>query len=487
LASEPTGQPSALAKTGRVLGGTWLGVSLLLFLALFLAVASTAYAWLPDGLGRDSTAVYDLWPVRAVLLTLSLAVCVNIAAACLFRVPRRCASLGAWICHAGLLVLVAGSMWYALAAVTRADSITVRTSDGRWSEVRHVYLNDTFAVYLQDANGVRQAPVDLGDGHSPRDLDVPLASGPGWQLRAAGFLPGARILSDVRLRVTDANQPREVMLSPESAEGQQFLGNGYQLMFHPNVRRQQLAKMLRPMDPNVRRGLPNDLGLLLTGEEITPTLMVLHRDGTQWHAVLRPGAAVEAPLAGREVKIELLETIERAEAMPADAPAHHGLTAVSVLQVVLTSGGARQAVVVPFHAYGHLAPPQVVRLGDGRALGLGFSRRRLDLPATLQVTETRFETWPGSVVPKDYVCLARVDGRDAVISLNNPLYVGPFQLSQGSWAEDPRDPDRIFFTVATRPGLPVIWAGCILICLGFPLAFYLKPLLLRRERTGVAT
>lgn len=475
-----------MADIGRALAGTWLGVGLLLALAAFLAIVSTTYAWMPGMSRRDSTAIYQLWPIRATLIALSLAVCANILAACIFRVPRRWASLGAWISHAGLLVLAIGAVWYTLAAVTNADSVTVRwPGSDRWTEIRHVYLNNTYAVYLQDANRAVQAPLDLGDGKKPRTLDALLASGSGWQLRATGFLPSALILPAVRLRVTDANQPREIALSTETAERQQFVGDGYRIIFHPGVRRQQLAMMLRPAAPNTRRGLPEDTGMLLTGDEIPPTLVVLHTDGTQWHGALRPGATLDVPLAKRTVRIELLEFFERAQPVPADMPADHaGGETVSALEAVLTAGGERQPVVLQFSAYGHLTPPQAIRLPDGRTINASFSRRRLDLPAALQVTEARFESWPGSVVPKDYVCLARLDGHEVTISLNHPVYIGPYQFSQGSWADDPRNPNKIFFGVATRPGLPVIWAGCILVCLGFPVAFYVKPLLLRREQRG---
>jgi hypothetical protein len=68
------------------------------------------------------------------------------------------------------------------------------------------------------------------------------------------------------------------------------------------------------------------------------------------------------------------------------------------------------------------------------------------------------------------------------LSLNNPVNVGPYQLSQNTWLPEAESATEIIFSVASRPGLWVVWAGCWLIGLGMPIAFYVKPLLLRRGR-----
>jgi hypothetical protein len=138
---------------------------------------------------------------------------------------------------------------------------------------------------------------------------------------------------------------------------------------------------------------------------------------------------------------------------------------------------------VPFAAYEHLAPPQMIDLPGNRAVWLTFSRERIALPATLHVRRAEYQTYPASGIPKDYRCEVQIVSggvrRSETLSLNNPVHVGAFQFSQGSWAADPHDPTQIFLIAATRPGLWAIWTGCILICLGFPIAFYVKPLLMR--------
>ena len=484
-------RPSGLVRLGRAAGNTWLGLGLLAALAAFLSVVSTAHAWLDaPGLNvRDSTAIYRLAPVRWTLLALSLAICANVLLASVFRVPRRAASLGAWCSHAGLLVLAAGALWYYAAAVTRADSVTVRwPGQQHWTPVNHVYMTDTYAAYVYDGSGPpRQVPLPEFPSILPRlDLDIPLARGAGWELRASGFLPNARVVAGVRLRVADEGHTQTVLLSPAQPQHRQFGGKGYVLIYHAGISPQALARLLAPGDANSTPGLAHDLGLVLTGEALPPTLAVIRPDGKRWHATLEAGKVLDVPLAGRTVQVELESIFERAE--PAgDEPAMRSphaprLPAQPVLEVALTAGGQRRVTALPYAAYEHLVPPQRIALSGGRELRANFSRRRSDLPQTLQVLKARYFTWPGSVVPKDYVCDAAIGGRDETISLNHPVYVGPYQLSQGSWADDPHNPDRIFFSVATRPGLPLVWAGCVLICLGFPLAFYVKPLLARTSR-----
>jgi hypothetical protein len=156
------------------------------------------------------------------------------------------------------------------------------------------------------------------------------------------------------------------------------------------------------------------------------------------------------------------------------------------VQVEVKVGNWRRVTFVPFIAYEEFVPPQMMDLPGNRAIWLNFSRRRAALPATLQVESATYETYPASGIPKDYVCkvsiVAGARRTSETLSLNNPVTIGDFQFSQGSWGPPGSDrPTRIVFGAASRPGLPVIWLGCILICLGMPYAFYVKPLLMRRR------
>jgi hypothetical protein len=158
-----------------------------------------------------------------------------------------------------------------------------------------------------------------------------------------------------------------------------------------------------------------------------------------------------------------------------------------VVQLEVKVGNWRREMLVPFIAYEEFAPPQMMDLPGNRAIWLNFSRSRVKLPATLQVKSATYETYPASGIPKDYICqvdtIAGARRTSETLSLNNPVTIGGFQFSQGSWDPPGSDqPTQIIFGAASRPALPVIWLGCILICLGMPYAFYVKPLLMRRRR-----
>ena len=110
----------------------------------------------------------------------------------------------------------------------------------------------------------------------------------------------------------------------------------------------------------------------------------------------------------------------------------------------------------------------------------------IPLPAAVQITRAEYVPQEGSPLPKDFLCEVRVtwpDGRvesNLAVSLNHPLRVGPYQISQSSWYPSPQRPMRIVLAVRSRPGLPMIWLGMGLMIAGMLFAFYVKPLILRK-------
>ena len=150
--------------------------------------------------------------------------------------------------------------------------------------------------------------------------------------------------------------------------------------------------------------------------------------------------------------------------------------------LTVRAAGQEQDVYLPLEPFEHRAQPQVVTAG-GRDILLTFSRPRKDLPGKFIVDKAEYEAYPGSVVPKDYRCEVRIvaDGRTekAVLGLNEPVMVGPYQFTQYQWLPSATAARQILFSVASRPALPVIWLGCWLICLGMPYGFYVKPLVLK--------
>ena len=506
---------SVLLWSRRVLlwiGSTWVGVALLAGMAIYMSLASTVPVPLARALRitlfslSESVQVelYDNWGFVAACVVL----CVNLAVATVVRVRLCWRNAGAWCCHLGLIVLAVGSLWYNYRAV-KGDNVTLRDR-GAWSPIRHVYREDSHAVYVQrsDAAEPFQTPLKgLIPRGKPRDLLVAIAGGPGVEVRATRFLPSARMVSRweeaspnrvpaVRLRIADGEETGTLVLSPSLPEHRQFGGSGYVMVYHAGMSKQALAKVIAPADPNQGPRMPHELALILAGPDIDPTLAVVRPDGTRWHGKLQVGKTLAVPLAKRTVRIEPLRFFQRAArvyevAASHDEPVHPGHEhgpmhpPAPALRVDVTVGAWKRTTYVPFAAYQHLAPPQMMDLPGNRAIWLSFSREQVALPATLNVRRAEYQTYPASGIPKDYRCEVEIVSggvrRAETLSLNHPVHVGAFQFSQGSWAENPHHPTRIFLTAATRPGLWAIWAGCALICLGMPIAFYVKPLLMKRR------
>jgi cytochrome c biogenesis protein ResB len=86
---------------------------------------------------------------------------------------------------------------------------------------------------------------------------------------------------------------------------------------------------------------------------------------------------------------------------------------------------------------------------------------------------------------ESHVTILDEDGkevRNAVVLVNTPLKVGRYTFYQTSY-----DPETLSSTleVTHDPGVPLVFAGFILLPIGIVLAFYVKPLLNRKGRSDV--
>ncbi len=199
--------------------------------------------------------------------------------------------------------------------------------------------------------------------------------------------------------------------------------------------------------------------------------------------------------------------------------------------------GWSETVWVPFSQYLGVDPGLVrtVRVPDGREVTVAFGRRRHNFPRlALQLVDFEMIPYPHSDVPKDYrselLVLTTWDGefnqRTLPTSLNAPLKVRvPFQkrddagalanflgralsplmptqykFSQSGWDSEQwrrtkalvdagrLEHPSVRFTilgVGNNPGIYVIAAGAVMMCVGIPWAFYLKPWLVRRKKKKI--
>ena len=204
----------------------------------------------------------------------------------------------------------------------------------------------------------------------------------------------------------------------------------------------------------------------------------------------------------------------------------------AAIAVELTSEGWRKVFWLPYARFMNVSTgaDRTVTLPDGRTLRLAFSRAPRPLPGlALSLVDFEMIPYPHSEIPRDYVSKVMVRDRvrdtvtTAVTRLNAPLVhrvpfrrradrsvvanalgaaagiIAPnrYTFSQAGWdaegwrqtsaqtAAGTLDRPRAAFTilaVGNNPGIYVIAAGGVMVCVGIPWAFYIKPWLLRRKR-----
>ena len=155
----------------------------------------------------------------------------------------------------------------------------------------------------------------------------------------------------------------------------------------------------------------------------------------------------------------------------------------------------------------HVYEPSVIRLADGRAIELMFSRRRMPLPADVSLEEFVLTSHIGdfdgdSSNIRNYTSMLRF--RDAPadawseprpVSVNAPVEYEGFWYFQAQW--DPPDQPRFQGDVASkglnytvlgvgnRNGVVLQLLGCIIAVAGMMYAFYVKPIIKQRRRRAV--
>ena len=215
----------------------------------------------------------------------------------------------------------------------------------------------------------------------------------------------------------------------------------------------------------------------------------------------------------------------------------------SIVGVEVTSNkpelaGWMTIVWLPFSQYLDqiIAGHREITIPDGRRVTLAFSRWRHRIPGiTMALKSFEMIPYPHSDTPRDYksdllierdLGTGRIERFEASTSLNHPLklrasyesagavpailqpvrwiadFIAPntFKFSQAGWDQSGwrqtqadtnaglRERPAARFTilgVGNNPGIYIIAAGSVLMSIGIPWAFYLKPYLVRRERDRI--
>ena len=245
-----------------------------------------------------------------------------------------------------------------------------------------------------------------------------------------------------------------------------------------------------------------------------------------------------AVLAARKVEVPAL-TPERDRDRDNIGNHRKAALALEVTQVDPANPAApprfRQVLWLPFAQYLQLAPElhRTVTLPDGRRFTLAFGRRFHALPdLAVQLVDFTMTPYPHTDTPRDFRSDVRVirgwstrryQPEDRATSLNDPLLVrvpfewsperpalvnligsmialvapNQYKFSQTGWdaagwrqsaaraaaGEIPRPVAGFtILGVGNNPGIYVIAAGAVMMSLGIPWAFYVKPWILRRRK-----
>jgi hypothetical protein len=205
---------------------------------------------------------------------------------------------------------------------------------------------------------------------------------------------------------------------------------------------------------------------------------------------IRPGDKFELP---GNCRLEIVEYLPHARKKVSFAPFSPGASRQArdksepAALVELTVGGAVEQVWMcrndPAYGRSTLAIPS-------GTMALSFEHRRVPLGFSLGLIEFRREPNPGGKGNAGYSSKVRVvDARhgldqERVISMNQPLTQGNLTLYQSSFDDAGHGRNTSTFSAAYDPGRTLKYSGCLLICLGIAIMFYMRAYFFTNRNTA---
>jgi hypothetical protein len=197
----------------------------------------------------------------------------------------------------------------------------------------------------------------------------------------------------------------------------------------------------------------------------------------------------------------LVKTVRVAEVPSVQRDRDRGAVGIDqIMKVRVASGDWHQDVFVPYAEYAledlweePTTSDQVLVPGARQSFTLRLGQTARNLPALLTVSH--FEAIPydgarksGSQIMRDFRSTVEIEDRDTgekttgVAHLNHPVYFasGAWLFFQAQW--DPQGQRFTVLGVGNRPGVTIMIAGCVMICIGLLYAFYVKPIVIARMK-----
>lgn len=495
--TERSRRPAMAARAvAGFLSSPRLGLVLLAMIFTYLAAASLA----PAGLGLSQARAESLYATSPLKVCL-WALVINVACASIFRVPFRLSRLGAHLAHLGVIVLAAGAGWYAAGSLSGYAVAHRDPASGLFAPVDRLYLEDSAALYVTapSPGGARQAEWPLPawpEGKPVGQLDIAVPSPvTGVSVAVTGYMASAHLESrwaddgpvpspGVELIVHDGPHRFHRTLCASVDSARRFDADAYALVCLPESDADRLAR--------IAQAPARDIALIVPAGTRRGRVVILRPDGSREERAAGSGQTLSLTLGRRQVKLEVVRFLARARRVAAARPAPPGQAPPAVKLDVEVGEWRGSLWVSRYHSLRPIDPGnpdlQSLPLPGGGRMYFQLAPQYRMLGKALAIAQMRYQTYPDSGIPRDYICaLAVLDaaGRPAErleCRLNQPVDVGRFRLYQSEWRPEPENPTEVIFLVRARPGIWAVWLGCGLICAGIPYGFYVKPLLLRRAR-----
>jgi hypothetical protein len=178
--------------------------------------------------------------------------------------------------------------------------------------------------------------------------------------------------------------------------------------------------------------------------------------------------------------------VEREICVPVDLPTGKMDQGIAACRLEMTVGGETKEVWLRKSVTLDPPRPEIVTFKDGAyALSFDADRKPLGFELKLDDFEVGFE--PGTQQPTKFESQVRLTDRDAgirdethTIWMNHPLDHRGYTFYQQRYSPDfddnmrPTGRFQSIFQVATNPGRPIIYTGCLLVVLGTFVQFYMR-------------
>ncbi len=448
----------------RIVGSLKFAAVVLVLLAVAMACATVYEAM--HGTPAALTVFYKSAWFEGMLWLLAA----NLIASMLSRYPWSRRHVGFLLTHASLLLILGGAL------VTKNWGIDGRVSVAEGDAAREFSVSGADALTLRKEGTSDGLSLDLiggigGTSTVERPVTGTLVAGD-LSVSVDRYIPDGQTVEQV---VDDGERPQLALQVQTTGGGQQstawvFAGEP------PSSSRLPIALRVVADAAELERTLSDPASR--PAEELRNASTMIQivagpggRLAARFNPELRPsvgheltlGGPVETPWAGLQFAVLQRYEHARREATiePVDPPREDREPA---LLLSLRQGGQARQVWLPRNA------SREVTLGDAR-YALAYDDKYMPLGFELRLNKFHLGTYPGSRQPRSFeshVTVVDAGGaeQNRIISMNNPAKFGSYSLFQSSYHQGRNGVTTSVLSVSWDPGLPMVFAGYILLIVG---------------------